>query len=350
MKYSASIIGSHGYKASYGGWDQLVNQIVDIGSKSGLSFLIFNSKNTKYSPPPEGSKIVNFKLNAHGIQGILFDFISVLYALMKTDKFIFLGAQGFPLALLLRLFSPKKVLIVNPGGVEWVRPKFGFFAKMYLKFVFELSSKYANYFVLDNAHYLSYINSSSSNSIVIPYGGFIDQSVSSVSILEKLDINFDDYFLSVSRALEDNHLMELCESFSLRNDHNLILVSNFQSSDYGKAVYKKFSNHTNIKLIDSLYNKSDLDAVRRGCVAYIHTHTLCGSAPSLIEMIVCRKPIFSIDVPQNRFTLNNQSYFFTDFNDIFNLFLYQKLILPSDELVSSYEWDNVIEKYISLIK
>lgn len=350
MKYSAAIIGSHGYMASYGGWDQLVNKIVDINSKSGFTFLIFNSKNTTYTAPPDGSKIVNFGLNAHGIQGLLFDFISVIYAFFKTDNLIFLGAQGFPLAIFLKFFFPGKILIVNPGGVEWVRPKFSKIAKLYLKFVFNLASKYSDYFVLDNSHYLIYTGGLKSNFVIIPYGADIDYSISPAFILEKLNISFDKYFLSVSRALQDNHLLELCESFSANQDYNLVLVSNFQSSDYGIYVYNKFVSYSNIKLIDSLYNKSELDALRRGCHAYIHTHTLCGSAPSLIEMIVCQKSIISIDVPQNRFTLNNQGIFFNDFNDIFNLVLDYQLIFPSEELITSYHWDKIIAKYISLLK
>ena len=83
-----------------------------------------------------------------------------------------------------------------------------------------------------------------------------------------------------------------------------------RKTKYGKKILKKYREKKNITLIDGLYNKKELDLIRRQCIAYIHTHTLCGTAPSLVEMIVCEKPILSIDIPQNRFTLKGQGWFY----------------------------------------
>ena len=64
-------------------------------------------------------------------------------------------------------------------------------------------------------------------------------------------------------------------------------------------------------------------------------------------MIVSRRPIISIDVPQNRYTLNNLGAYFKDFNEL-------KIILDKDlttskscinKLIDSYKWENIIQCY-----
>ena len=91
----------------------------------------------------------------------------------------------------------------------------------------------------------------------------------------------------------------------------------------------------------------ELDFIRRNCKAYIHTHTLCGSAPSLIEMIVAQKPIFSIDIPQNRFTLKNNGFFFKNFTDLDSVLFRKDLnsYIPTQECANMYAWHEIIRKY-----
>jgi hypothetical protein len=182
---------------------------------------------------------------------------------------------------------------------------------------------------------------------IIPYGGEIDYSLDVNDIyLNKYNFLNSKYFLSISRSLEDNCLFELCSIFSLMPDKNLVLLSNFSNSEYGKNILKKFSNFNNIFLIDSLYNKSELDLIRRQSFAYIHTHTLCGTAPSLVEMIISNSKIFSIDVPQNRFTLNNNGIFYKTYDELRMLIESNDLPpLPLKELIVGYAWNNIIWRY-----
>ena len=97
-----------------------------------------------------------------------------------------------------------------------------------------------------------------------------------------------------------------------------------------------------------MYEKDVLDLIRRSCAAYIHTHRLCGTAPSLVEMIVCGKPIISIDNPQNRYTLSGEGAFFSDFDQL-NKILKNKTdyenLIPTKNLQLKYDWDNIVRAY-----
>jgi len=259
--------------------------------------------------------------------------------------------QGIPLISFLKIFK-KTNIISNVGGLEWERPKFSYWAKMYLKFCFNLSFLLSKNVILDNEHYLKFAPKSRKHkAVIIPYGGEIDTTLDITNVLsEKYPFLEKEYYLSISRALEDNFIDKICETFS-QIKVTLVLISNFTSSVYGKEVFEKYSNISNIILINGLYQKNELDLVRRKCKAYIHTHTLCGTAPSLVEMIIARRPIISIDVPQNRFTLENACTYFQSYDDLREILesnVDLNKFLPKTGLISKYDWQTIVNDYQAL--
>lgn len=347
-----AIIGSHGLYANYGGWDQLVRNLAEKKSINNFEYLIYNSSDSpKVINCPPGVKVKRMIVKASGFQGLIYDFWSILLCYRKIDTILFLGVQGIPLIPFLFLFRKVKI-ISNVGGIEWERPKFGFFSKMYLKFCFNLSFIFSDYVILDNPHYYMFLPKRKNAKVkVLTYGGEIDNSLSvNNDIINKYPFINDEYFLSISRSLEDNQLEEICRCFGTLKQ-KLVLISNFSKSAYGCKVYAKYSNLPNLFLIDGLYQKPELDLIRRKCKAYIHTHKLCGTAPSLVEMIIAQVPIISYDNPQNRHTLHNQGFFFSSFDSI------QKIVtsktnfanyIPSNEIVKLYNWNQIILDYESI--
>jgi glycosyltransferase involved in cell wall biosynthesis len=349
MMKKVAIVGSHGLYASYGGWDQLVNNLAEKKLNNDFEYLIFNSSQSlKNFTTPPGVKIRRIEIKSSGFIGLFFDFYSILLCYFKVDVILFLGVQGMPLVTLLSLFR-KRVIVSNMGGIEWERPKFSFFAKIYLKFCFWLGLVYSKWVILDNEYYKIFVPKKYTHKAqVIPYGGEIDFSMTTgEEVINKYSFIKDEYFLSISRSLKDNQIEEICKAF-VGITNKLVLISNFSKSDYGKYVFENYKDVPNIVLIDGLYNKSELDLIRRNCLAYIHTHTLCGTAPSLVEMIICRKPIISFDIPQNRFTLDGQGAYFNNFVELtrivtkvndFNRFV------PNEELCKRYNWEMIVYQY-----
>ena len=348
-----AIIGSHGLYANYGGWDQLVKNLAEKKLNSELHYLVFNSKEAPKDIPnlPSGVVVKQVNLKASGFEGLFYDFWTILICYFKVDTILLLGVQGIPLIPFLKIFK-KSTIISNVGGLEWERPKFSYWAKMYLKVCFNLSFLLSKNVILDNEYYLKFAPKSRKHkAVIIPYGGEIDTTLDITNTLcEKYPFLEKEYYLSISRALEDNFIDKICETFS-QTKATLVLISNFTSSSYGKEVFEKYSNISNIILINGLYQKNELDLVRRKCKAYIHTHTLCGTAPSLVEMIISRRPIISVDVPQNRFTLNNAGVFFKSYEELKQILesdLDLSKILPKQELLSKYDWQTIVNSYQDL--
>ena len=213
-----------------------------------------------------------------------------------------------------------------------------------------LAKKFSTKIVIDNEHYQGFFEGASIKKVKkISYGGTIDNTLQKSDVMDIFSFINMDYYLSVSRSIRDNKIEELCLLFSNLPDKKLILISNFSNSDYGLGILEKYKKYSNITLINGLYDKPKLDLVRRNCKAYIHTHTLCGSAPSLIEMIVCRVPIYSIDVIQNRYTLGENGSYFSSFDELQTI-LKDDLLpnRPTVDFSSQYNWQTVVWEYESL--
>lgn len=347
-----AIIGSHGLFANYGGFDQLVNNIVKYSNKKDLIF-ITQPRSTKIpSDVPKNVLISKSLLDAPGIEGLIFDSICILKYYFRVDSILLLGAGALPIIVFLSLFKKNKV-IVNNGGIEWERKKFSKLARIYHKFIFNLSAKFSDILILDNETFTKYLPKKYKAKLsMIPYGGSISKELyeQKERFYNKYSFLRNNYFLSVSRAIEDNHIDKICYVFS-QSDKLLVLISNFSSSAYGKKVFLKYQKHKNIFLIDGLYDKDELDLIRLNCYSYIHTHEKCGTAPSLVEMIISKKPIISLDVPANRHTLMNKCLYFKDFDDLRSIIDHEfdpTKYIPNDGLIKRYLWENVAKQYLDL--
>ena len=110
-KKRIAIIGSHGLYAKYGGWDQLVNNLVENKSDN-IEYIIFNSSSTEFvKPPPEGVVVKKLVFKADGFQGFFYDFQSILLSYFKADTLLLLGAQGMPIVPFLSVFKNLKNII-----------------------------------------------------------------------------------------------------------------------------------------------------------------------------------------------------------------------------------------------
>lgn len=351
---TVSIIGSHGIFATYGGFDHLVNNLVER-AHDDRQYVVFNSIETPIlkNKIPKNCKVIRLPLSASGYQGMIYDFLSIFIAIFYSRKLLLLGAQGIPLAILFKFLSFGALKIfVNVGGVEWKREHLSFLPRLYLKICFYLSCYTADKVIFDNSYFLDFApkNKHVCKKInIIPYGGEIDQSLKlpDKNLLNQYSFLNEDYFLSISRSNEDNLIDEICEYFYSKPDIKLVLISNLSNSLYGKNIQYKYKDVKNIVLIDGLYIKPELDLIRRYCKAYIHTHTLSGSAPSLIEMIVAQTPILSINTPQNLNTLDGHGFIFNEFSELDNVINQPKIkdFTPSSEHANKFKWSTIVRNY-----
>lgn len=321
IKKKIAIIGTNGIPANYGGFETLAENLVKNLSEA-FDITVYCASG-KYKTKPKnvyGARLIYLPFKANGLQSLLYDFISQIHAWFTADVLLVLGpAAGITLPLNV-LF--RKKLVVNHGGLnEWEREKLSWVQKKFVLLNHKLTAMSASVNIADNEILQNSLNSKfKANSIVIKYGGDHVRSVPYTnSYLEKYPYLSSPYVVSVSRAQVDNNLHLLLQAFESYSKIKLVLVSNFDVSEYGKNLWDQYQNNSNIILQKAIYNPDELNLVRGNAKLYIHSHSRCGTAPSLVEAMWLGLPIISYDVPTNRLTTKDQSIYFNSSDSLLNI-------------------------------
>lgn len=361
QKLKVAIVGTHGVPAKYGGFETLADFLCQYLSNE-IQLIVYCNKGL-YSERPKsyhGAKLKYLPLNASGFIGIIYDIITYSHALATVDKILYLSPVGSGFIIPVKFLFGKRV-IVNHGGLnEWERPKLSWFQRRWANFNHFVAAKFADVNIVDNNAYKKSLRENfGANAVVVRYGGdHVTKVLKSVSpFAQKYKFLPEKYAISVSRAQVDNNLHVAIAAFIVFKEYPLVLVSNWKVSEYGMQLKEKYRNENNVILLDAIYDKSELDFLRGNAFCYIHTHSFCGTAPSLVEAMCLGLPIFSLDVETNRETTNESAFFFDTAEELvlrLNQTTEAALIANGEimkmEAQSKYEWKTIARQYLDLIK
>lgn len=359
-KLNVHIVGTNGLPANYGGFETLTeNLCIELNDYCNFTVYCSSPNHSSKQKTFLNAKLIYLPFKANGWQSIPYDCISILISLFRADIILMLGSSGGFVMPLAKLF--KKKIIVNIGGVDWKRNKWNSFTKFIIRLCEYLTIKNASKLVVDNQYIRElYQKEYSEDSDLIPYGGdHVFKNKDYKHLIKQYPFLSDNYCLSVSRAQQDNNIHILLDSFQKINDIKLVVISNWNSSDYGKELYLKYSNiKENIILLDAIYNQEILDIIRSNADLYIHSHSACGTAPSLVEAMWLNLPIFCYDCSANRYSTNNISKYFKNHEELTYLitkyFYSDDLINLSRDLSSiatkKYSWKQVSNSYMNLFR
>jgi len=356
-KKKVAIVGTNGLPANYGGIETLAqNLVTNLGDRYEFAVYCKRTPREQRKATLLGARLIYLPFNANGWQAPIYDVVSLIHAFATAQIILYIvPVAGFVLPLN-RLFG--RNLIVNFGGLnEWEREKLSAIEKKYMLMNCSFAAHYATHNVADcivlqksiKKHFLE-------NSVVIRYGG---DHTSTPADDPEMDARYpfvrEPYFVSVSRAQVDNKLHVLIEAFKGMPDKKLVLISNWSVSKYGRQLFEQNQGISNIVLLPAIYDRNRLDYIRSRAMAYIHSHSFCGTAPSLVEAICLGLPIISWDVPANRETTQGHALFFDSADSL------QRVVttLTQSDLDSIKEtlrpladheltWDRVCRDYASL--
>lgn len=364
-KLKVAIVGTNGIPAAYGGYETLADNLArQIGQEVDLT--IYCSKTQRQKHYIEGevynnARLKYFGLKANGVQSLFYDTITLIRSAIKDDVIIYLGPAAGVIIPILRCVGCKKNIIVNHGGLnEWEREKYSSLQKWFTKQMHKCAARHATYNIADNELYRQSLNRSfGTDSVIIKYGGdnakrvhYNEELLSKYSFLDK------EYAVSVSRAQVDNNLHVVLEAYSRMPERILVLVSNWHVSDYGKDLREKYYNKfPNIIVLDAVYNPEEINAIRSNAQFYIHSHSRCGTAPSLCEAMSLGLAIIAYDVPVNHETTREHALFFKDSESLKNAV--QNVTDEQTEQLASYskqiaeeefKWSHIADQYMQCIK
>ncbi len=357
---SLGIIGTVGVPAKYGGFETLVHQLV-LNLNTEFDMTVYSSshaypKNERLNTW-EGAKIKYVPLKANGYQSVFYDLFSIIHALFNSDVLLILGVSGCAFLPFLKIFSKKKI-IVNIDGLEWRRPKWNWFAKMFLLFSEKIACKFADEIITDNRILKEYVKIRYNiSSQLIEYGAdHTKREVISDNDIEDYPFLKEQYAFKVSRIEPENNIHLILEVFSKLPKKHLVLVGNWNDNFYGCKLREKYKKYKNLHLLDPIYATLKLDVLRSNAHFYVHGNSAGGTNPSLVEAMYLKLPVLSFDAIFNRVTTNNQAIYFSnarELKEIISKIDQYPLYAIAENLKTiankQYTWKNISQRYATVI-
>lgn len=340
------VIGTVGIPACYGGFESLVENLVDNASEN-INYSVFCSSKhyTEKLSVYKGAKLHYIPLKANGVQSVPYDIWSLIKCIkLRPDVVLILGVSG---CIFLPLFSKlsRCKIVTNIDGLEWKRDKWSKLEKRFLKFSEYLAVKYSHSVITDNKAIGDYVfEEYGVDSTVIAYGG--DHALRDVEV-NQAEM---EYALSICRIEPENNIEMILKAFS-KSGHHLKFVGNWDVNEYGKRLKKEYSKYKNIEIIDPIYDLDTLFSLRKKSAIYVHGHSAGGTNPSLVEMMHFGVPIVAYDCNFNRYTTQNYAKFFSDSEELIeHLAMRNDCWKESGKQLSyvaqqDYTWKRINEQY-----
>lgn len=163
------------------------------------------------------------------------------------------------------------------------------------------------------------------------------------------------YAFSVCRIEPENNLHLILAAFEEPAPLPLVVVGNWDNSEYGQNLRNRYQNQPDIFLLDPIYEPGKLNQLRGNCTIYLHGHSCGGTNPSLVEAMYLGLPIIAFDVNFNRETTENQALYFqsaTELNKLCTQFDDKALRQLGNKMkeiaLRRYTWKRISECYSHL--
>jgi len=370
------IIGSRGYKSSYGGWETFVTNLIDNYHDKDTRFYvpeITNDKNAKVHTINNTVCEPIYTKECGSMTMMIFVFKAVLYYIKKIKKdkmknviMYILGCRVGPLFTLIhkKLNKMGVKIIINPDGLEWKREKWNKLIKMYFKLSERTMIKSSNYVVCDSMAIQKYVDSKyKKNTKFIAYGSYLKEDSKEMNKVNKFmkDNNIIDknYYLFVGRFVPENNIELIIKEFMKTDlDKDLVIVSNISKNKFYNSLIEKtnFPNDSRIKFVGSVYDSSILEVLRKKAIAYIHGHSAGGTNPSLLEALSLTDVNILYDVPYNREVGSDATLYFNKENNSLKEKLLEVAnysdskvkemgIKAKKRIKDNYTWEIIVTKY-----
>jgi glycosyltransferase involved in cell wall biosynthesis len=355
-KLNIFILGCTGIPARYGGFETFAENLSFHLAKKYNVFIACSKHVYKKNERQNVWKNINrffvpFKPN--GFQSLLYDFSSIIKSRKKADFILMLGA-GSGIALRIFRFFNKIPFAVHIDGLEWMRSKWSLPTKFFLKFNMNLCLKYADYLILDNEVLLNIIPEKYQSKIILSGYGCDHLPV----LQNHIPIHNRSFALTIARAEPENNLQMIIEAFKSISHLDLIIVSNWKDTSYGKMLVKKYTKLSNIQLIGPFYNENErLQIYRKSCSVYIHGHSAGGTNPSLVEAMSAGNHVITFNNSFNRLTTKNLASYFNSSEELISLINLMEIADLNNNgealqkiALQEYRWEYVFEKITNSIK
>lgn len=350
MEKKIGIIGIQGLPASYGAFEQTVDQLTLYASTLGLNLQFFvgcaaTAKNVNFSRKNVTRIFTKRKNGALVLVYLLITFLKLYIRGVRT--YVFFGYSLSPLFWLFILLGCK--VTCNVDGFEWRRAKWGGFAKKYFKFCEYCAAKSGATLIYDSRGVERYYEIHYKRQGVLAFYGGVDleNNIGEFSIAN-LPVK-KTYALCIMRLEPENNIATIIKAFASTPDVRIVIIGP-STSFYANQLSHIVESSPNINYIGPIYDRNKLAFIRDNASFYVHGHSVGGTNPTLLEAVASGNPIVAYRSIFNKEVLKDSSLYFYDVSSLVECIknaMNFKIAPP--KLGECYSWDYVSKQYLDII-
>lgn len=338
----------------YGGFETLAEQLLRRLPADRYDLTIYCQRSAypdeRHVPRYFGHRRVFMPLRANGWQSILHDTLAILHAalFLKAKTILVLGYSGALILPVVALIRPSLCIATNIDGMEWRRAKFSRAARVLLRAFEAIAVRCSDTVIADNPVLVDMVQKMYGvRAQYIAYGG----DHTRVATVESAPFP-PGYYLSMSRVEPENNCHLILDAFQGVRER-LVYIGNWQSNEYGRALYLRHRGSGNVTLSDPIYDQSKLAPIRARAIGYIHGHSVGGTNPSLVEALFHTDRIAAFECAFNRATLCGKGAYFEDADSLRTLIGAASSCridaVELQRLRERYSWHHTVDKYAALL-
>jgi glycosyltransferase involved in cell wall biosynthesis len=354
-----AILGTVGVPANYGGFETLSENLAKYhhayALKDGVTVYCSSRSYPEKAHTYLSAQLKYIPLHANGPQSIPYDIWSLFSAIWnRNDVILLLGVSGAIALPLIRLISSARI-VTNIDGIEWRREKWQGLAKRFLRLSEKFAVRFSHELIADNDAIASYVRDAyGADCHVIAYGG--DHAVA-VDALAVNECNLPEIFaFSVCRIEPENNVHLILDAFSSQANLPLVVVGNWENSEYGRALRNRYTSVKHLYLLDPIYELGKLKSLRQKMKFYVHGHSAGGTNPSLVEAMHFGRPILAFDCSYNRSTTEDRALYFKSSEELKSLISAMSAPVSAatgqkmaEIAARRYKWNDIARQYFALL-
>lgn len=371
-KPKIAVIGHKRVPSREGGVEIVAEELSVRMASRGLDVTLYNRRGHHISGKNfDKAKLKEYKgvhiksvltVNKAGLAAMTSSLFASIRAAFSGCKVVHYHAEG-PCAMMWipKLFGKRCVATIH--GLDHKRAKWGNFASKYIKFGEKCAVKFADEIIVLSRNVENYfLENYNRKTVYIPNGITEAAKCDPLLITEKYGLIGGDYILFLGRIVPEKGISYLVDAFkSVETDKKLVIAGGTSDTDeymqYIRAMAESddriiFTDFVEGRLLAELYSN-----------AYIYTlpSDLEGMPLSLLEAMSYGNCCLVSDIPECAEVVEDKGFTFEKSN-IADLTLKLQYLCDNPQIVSDfsaysadyicskYNWDDVVEKTISLYK
>ena len=315
-----AILGTRGIPARYGGFETFAEELGARLVERGFRVTVVCEKVRGASQPPtfRGIDLAYVPAPRLGpLTTIAFDLMS-LWRVRKGYDVVYMLGYGASLFCFIPRLGGAEVWI-NMDGIEWLRSKWSWAARAYLRLIETVATWTPNRIIADADAIRSHLQSRHRRlpeCTVVPYGSDLVTAAPPEELLAEWGLKVGEYYILVCRLEPENHVLDIVEGYAASSSTFPLVVLGDHKLNTPYVRLLQSVADPRVRLIGTVYDKVRLRALRFHARAYLHGHSVGGTNPSLLEAMGSGNVVIAHDNVFNREVAADAALYFRNARDI----------------------------------